>query len=147
MVGLKSRGRIAGIPARVAPHRETVLLEMAALHGSSMPGAMLSAKQVESLGSGLGSRFDWADSPAAKRYPRRFIGKIRFGCGRVVMRGKKQKKKWAPLGCPLLAMSGSSTWARTRDLRINSPMVLDVVGQPWTTMNTRPIGRSSNVVL
>ena len=33
-----------------------------------------------------------------------------------------QQRKWAPLiRCPFLIVSGSPTWTRTRDLRINSP--------------------------
>ena len=45
-----------------------------------------------------------------------------------MMTGRKElqlmaalEKKEAPEGCPLLAYLGSPTWARTRDLRINSP--------------------------
>jgi hypothetical protein len=30
------------------------------------------------------------------------------------------QKKWTPQWCPLLAILGSPTWTRTRDLRINS---------------------------
>ena len=61
-----------------------------------------------------------------KRYLREFVSEIRFNGERVVMRDKKvallaavAQKKWAQLVCPALPLIGSSTWARTRDLRIN----------------------------
>jgi site-specific DNA recombinase len=84
------------------------------------PAAMLSSKQVEAFGSALLTRLMDDSSGATKRYLGQFVGEIRFDGKRVVMRGKKaallglrQKKKWAPLGCPFPYMVGSAIWART----------------------------------
>ena len=56
-----------------------------------------------------------------------------------MMTGRKElqlmaalEKKEAPEGCPLLACLGSPTWARTRDLRINSHWGVDFQRLPWT---------------
>jgi site-specific DNA recombinase len=75
---------------KLKSRREAVLLEMAgASRIKEMPAAMLSPKQVDAFGSALRSRLTQADSPAAKRYLRQFIGEIRFDGQRVVMRGRK----------------------------------------------------------
>ena len=57
-----------------------------------------------------------------------FVSDIPYDGERNMMTGREDvqlmtalEKKEAPEGCPLLAYLGSPTWARTRDLRINSP--------------------------
>ena len=56
-----------------------------------------------------------------------FVSDIRYDGERNLMTGREELQlmtaleiKEAPEGCPLLAYLGSPTWARTRDLRINS---------------------------
>jgi hypothetical protein len=61
------------------------------------------------------------------RHLRHFANDIRYDGKQLTMSGSKHallaeapEKKWAPKGRPFLARLGSPTWARTRDLRINS---------------------------
>ena len=96
---------------------ETVFIKVAGTNRmKELPAAMLPARQLDTFSTLLRVRILDRTTGFSKRYPRRFMGEIRFNGNRIVMSGKKaavlaaaSPKKWELQECPDLNLIGSST--------------------------------------
>lgn len=74
---------------KLKSRRETVLIEVAGTRRmKELPASMLSAKQLDSLGTALRAGVLVRSAGFSKRYLREFVSEIRFDGKRVVVRGK-----------------------------------------------------------
>ena len=75
---------------KLKARRETVLIKVAGTNRmKELPAAMLSAGQLDTFSTVLRVRVLDRTTGFSKRYPRRFMGEIRFNGKRIVMSGKK----------------------------------------------------------
>lgn len=84
---------VAGLCAFGHPLREgwraVSASDAASQRMKELPAAMLSARRLNSFGTALPARVLDRTAGFSKRYPREFVGEIRFDGKRVVMREKK----------------------------------------------------------
>ena len=105
-----------------------ILTEIANLKApGTLPSNLLQQKHIDALTKLVRARF-LENGPFAKQYLQLLVDEIRVNRQEVKLTGsygavaQLWREIWAPrVECPDSPLNGSPSWARTSDLRINSP--------------------------